>query len=68
MTMDWLVFGRALAMAAAMALMGLGWAGLAGKAAVAVRARAGRSYGVLTLAWVVWALAFVAVVSGALSF
>lgn len=34
MTMDWLVFWRALALAAMMALMGLGWAGLAGKAAV----------------------------------
>ena len=68
MTMDWALFGRALGLSAILALMGLGWVGLMGKIAEAVRARLGRSWGVLTLAYVVWALGFVAVVSGALTF
>ncbi len=68
MSMDWSVMGRACWMGALASVFVIGLVGLSGKAADAIRKRFGRSYGVLTLAWLVGVFVWLAVVSGALRF
>ncbi len=67
LSMDWGIFAQRLVMAAGMTMVALGFIGLATNLSAKVRTRFGRSYGVLTLAWVVTVLAWLAVVSGAVS-